>query len=958
MQLSRDAIQRMFEGGSGGNVGGSSFDPSMLSGIATEAWVDANYVSIKYFNRLFQARNGDTAVAPNDISTTIDNIKATVGFWTDQYLSALGLGSSGGGGGGANALTELVDVNISSPQNGEALVYNATQQKWVNGAVGAVTSITAGTGLSGGTITSSGTIAISSTYQTYISHGETAYGWGDHAQAGYLTANDISDMATKTWVGNQGYLTSESNLNASNINSGTIGFSYLPTLYWANVAVSNQSSNTTEPQFAHVRLRSGSDYYGSYLRFGDGNYCYLYEDTDDHLKIYGSKGVEITTGSRYNLTWNSKTVATQEWVNSNYLSIAFFRSLFKAYNGSSVEIVPNSGDTSTIDNIKAMFGFWTNQYLSALGQNSSGGGGGSLSLDDLLDVDITSPSSGQVLKYNGTKWVNAAESGGGGTTLNQPLSAINNAGLGTPTQSGVAIMWNGSAWTYQVPGGGSGGGGTVTSVGLSVPTGFSVSGSPVTGSGTLTLSYSSGYSLPKTADVTKGVTAYGWGDHANAGYLTSSDLTGYATETWVNNNYLSISFFRSLFKAYRANGTTEVVPNSGSTSYIDSIKAMFGFWTDQYISALGQGSGSGSATALTDLVDVNISSPQNGDALLYNSSTGKWVNGTVGGGGGGGGSVTSVGLSAPTGFTVSGSPVTSSGTLTLGFASGYRLLDSEDETIITYGYTAYGWGNHADAGYATQTWVTNKHYLTSITSSMVTTALGFTPLSNATTFWGRTVSNGAVSGNINMSSGDKIINDSKTLLEYDGTQVTLAYGFRTTCPTQIHGTNVIFYASGTEKARVTSTGLQIGSAVLAWDSSNNALKVQKSDGTACNLYALGGVSALGFQAGTGGTDSATISDLTSELVTLTFLGSNDCTLENDAGNLILDTDGNSGYVKVCDLCSIDGDQFWEIRKSGIAIFSERVRSPRFYLDGTRYIYLDGTTLKYYNGTTSKTIVLS
>jgi hypothetical protein len=76
----------------------------------------------------------------------------------------------------------------------------------------------AGTGLSGGTITTRGTIAISSEYQGYISHGETAYGWGDHADAGYatqqwvnqqgfLTSSAISDMATKTWVGQQGYVT-------------------------------------------------------------------------------------------------------------------------------------------------------------------------------------------------------------------------------------------------------------------------------------------------------------------------------------------------------------------------------------------------------------------------------------------------------------------------------------------------------------------------------------------------------------------------------------------------------------------------------------------------------------------------------------------------------------------------------------------------------------------------------
>ena len=56
------------------------------------------------------------------------------------------------------------------------------------GGSGTVTSIATGTGLTGGTITTSGTISINSTYQTYISHGNTAYGWGNHANAGYLTS--------------------------------------------------------------------------------------------------------------------------------------------------------------------------------------------------------------------------------------------------------------------------------------------------------------------------------------------------------------------------------------------------------------------------------------------------------------------------------------------------------------------------------------------------------------------------------------------------------------------------------------------------------------------------------------------------------------------------------------------------------------------------------------------------
>lgn len=42
----------------------------------------------------------------------------------------------GGGGGGSSTLSGLTDVDISNPQNGQTLVYNATSGKWENGAGG------------------------------------------------------------------------------------------------------------------------------------------------------------------------------------------------------------------------------------------------------------------------------------------------------------------------------------------------------------------------------------------------------------------------------------------------------------------------------------------------------------------------------------------------------------------------------------------------------------------------------------------------------------------------------------------------------------------------------------------------------------------------------------------------------------------------------------------------------
>jgi len=65
--------------------------------------------------------------------------------------------------------------------------------------------------------------------------------------------------------------------------------------------------------------------------------------------------------------------------------------------------------------------------------------------------------------------------------------------------------------------------GTVTSVAASVPTGLTVSGSPVTTTGTIAIAYDTGYAIPTTAKQTQWNTAYGWGDHSAAGYLVGSN---------------------------------------------------------------------------------------------------------------------------------------------------------------------------------------------------------------------------------------------------------------------------------------------------------------------------------------------------------------------------------------------------------------------------------------------------
>ena len=125
----------------------------------------------------------------------------------------------------------------------------------------------------------------------------------------------------------------------------------------------------------------------------------------------------------------------------------------------------------------------------------------------------------------------------------------------------------------------------------------------------------------------------GGGGAGISGSALANLLTGYATQDWVGENYISIEFFSRLFQAHGTeNGVqTDIDPNDTTTT-ITSIESMFGFWTDYYLSALGNGGGLGSTLYLSTLADVLISSPSNNQVLTYNATLGKWVNANATGG--------------------------------------------------------------------------------------------------------------------------------------------------------------------------------------------------------------------------------------------------------------------------------------------------------------------------------------
>lgn len=176
-----------------------------------------------------------------------------------------------------------------------------------------------------------------------------------------------------------------------------------------------------------------------------------------------------------------------------------------------------------------------------------------------------------------------------------------------------------------VSGGGGGGTGTVTSVALSMPAGvFGVTGSPVTTSGTFTVTLSS--------------------QSANLVLASPNGSSGAPS-------------FRAL--------TTTDISGLGTAATQNVVTATF------------------NANKLQGL-DISTSSPVNGQALVWNNSLSQWEPGTVATGSG---TVTSIGVSSSTTeLSVSGSPVTTSGTINLALdttANVYNANQLQSKNVAT-----------------------------------------------------------------------------------------------------------------------------------------------------------------------------------------------------------------------------------------------------------------------------------
>jgi hypothetical protein len=180
-------------------------------------------------------------------------------------------------------------------------------------------------------------------------------------------------------------------------------------------------------------------------------------------------------------------------------------------------------------------------------------------LQELHNVQITAtPADNTVLSYENS------------SSLYKMKSIATLLGY-TPVTNARQLTINGTA--YDLTADRSWSVGTVTSVGLSVPTGLSVANSPVTGSGTLAVTFTAGYSIPTTSSQSNWDTAYGWGNHASAGYALDNTVVHLAgTETITGDKTITGSLtITSTTKAFVPPRMTATQKSAISSPSVGSI---------------------------------------------------------------------------------------------------------------------------------------------------------------------------------------------------------------------------------------------------------------------------------------------------------------------------------------------------------------------------------------------------
>ena len=574
-------------------------------------------------------------------------------------------------------LDELHNVYINNPLNNQGLFYETATQLWKNKSIstalgytpvpdsrtlsinGTTYDLTANRSWSVGTVT-----GVTASFPLSSSGGTTpniTISKASSTDDGYLSAADWTTFNSKQPAGN--YITALSG-EASGSGPGT-----------ASVTLNNAS--VTAKVLTGVNITGGS-----------------INASDSILTAFGKLQNQINGlvgSSIYQGTWNASTntpaLASGVGTRGYYyiVNVAGSTNLdgitdwnvgdWAIFDGTAWQQVDNTDSVTSVNGQTGAVSLTTdnipegatNLYFTSLRARQS--------------LSLTTSGSSGASTYNNTTGV-----------LNVPNYTLSGLG-GVPTSRRLEI----NGVSYDLSADRSWSVGTVTSVDMTVPTGLTVTGSPITGAGTLALGLQSGYSIPTTANQSNWTTAYNrsivsaavnYGvattslvlTQQNTGTVTASLIAGAASQgkfvffNGTNLAYTSLNASAPL--SFDLNTYTFSISQAGaSTNGFLSSTDWNTFNNKQNAITLTTTGSSGPATLVGSTLNIpNYSSALSGyvptsrqltiNGTSYDLSADRsWDVGTV----------TSIGVTAGPRIVSEDGPITSSGNITISHGIGQGL---------------------------------------------------------------------------------------------------------------------------------------------------------------------------------------------------------------------------------------------------------------------------------------------
>lgn len=389
-----------------------TFDGSFWRGMPNKGGL-----SSKLFTALDKEGN---EVNPDDENAEIYAIRANYSLWSVGFLSAKGIsdGGTGGGGGGAVALYQLLDVEknaditgVAGATKGSVLTFNG--DKWYADKPKTAAGI--------------------SNLFTALDNDGNEVDLNDESKLGTITNIRVNyALWSVDWISAKGKSsggsggggglsnlvygfeslggTFDNNDDSATFNAFTINEIWkLASSGLTNVTVTGSGNAVTD-------VIKGSD--GRSLTFTKGSTF----ATKSEFDALNTKFNDFLTGSDADdiiNKWSELEVFLQGMKESDNLAVILqskmdktaLSKLFTALDASGNEVDP-SDDTKTIASIRANFGFWGVDYISAKGvSKGSGGTGGASTLYQLVDVlandtedGVEGAAAGKALVFDGTHW--------------------------------------------------------------------------------------------------------------------------------------------------------------------------------------------------------------------------------------------------------------------------------------------------------------------------------------------------------------------------------------------------------------------------------------------------------------------------------------------------------------------------------------------------------------------------